>query len=270
MTRFSMNLTHTIETLRKPVANVMMLLALLQDQITLDIQGLDDPAKGPVGAIATVNRADAQYRMLGVLVYASFDGTDTTANYSVTLNMTNLPSFRANTMVNAYQLNDQAGSSYHAWQAQGMPVYPSAEQFASMRLAMEVPQLPGYPKAADSLDSTRFSLPAPGVVLLHACEQPPNAPKAVLETDLHVTATPGQVIVSWRENPDEQCLLTYRVYYAPTRTGSMSNVVQRNTIFTAFVYNEGQVVASGCYNVKAVDYWQRESEGYTLCVGDRP
>ena len=269
VTRFSMNRTNTLETLRKPVANVMMLLALLQDELSLQVTGLGDPTTSPVGVIATVNRADAEYRMLGVLVYASYDGTETTANYSVTLTMTNLPAFRPNSMVNAYQLNNKAGSSFAAWQAQGMPVYPSAAEFAAMRLAMEVPQLPGYPKDASSLGSSvSFDMPAPGVVLLHACEQPANGPKAVRLTRLHVTPTPGQVMVSWLENADEQCLLTYKVLYAAARDGSMVNLVQRNTIFTSFVHNENGTVASGCYKVVAVDYWQRESQGSTMCVGD--
>jgi hypothetical protein len=56
--------------------------------------------------------------------------------------------------------------------------------------------------------------------------------------------------------------------YAATRSGSMVNLVQRNTIFTSFVHNENGAVANGCYKVVAVDYWQRESQGSTQCVGD--
>jgi hypothetical protein len=237
VSRFDMNLTHTVEVVRKPVINVMLLLSLLGDRISRSVQGAGDPMTSTVGVLPTL-RFGAATNELAILVYGSMDSSNSTGNVSVQLSLTNLPDLGSSVAIAMDLLDNSHGNAYGTWQAQGEPLYPTAAQFAAMRASMEIPQLPGYPQQVAQLP-TQFALtvPVPGVVLLHACARPASGPGAVTNVRLHVTPTvaPPEVLVMWEEPAGERCLLTYRLYWLAA-AGEPQNVITRNTTVTVFVH----------------------------------
>jgi hypothetical protein len=64
--------------------------------------------------------------------------------------------------VAVWLLDDLHGNAHTAWEAQGRPLFPTAEQFAAMRNASELSLAPGFPrKVSGSVRS--FAQTSPGL-----------------------------------------------------------------------------------------------------------
>jgi hypothetical protein len=262
VSRFAMNETHSIETVRKLNLNVMALLAKLGTTISRNMTGVDDPASGSLGALATLRApAGGAGWELAAMLYNSDDSSSNTGLTVVDVAFNAVPATVAmsDTMVAAWQLDNFNGSAAAAWDSFNQPVYPSPLQWQAMRDAMEVPMVPGFPRPM--APSLAVQVPLPGVVLLHACAKLARGPGVVSGVRLHVTtsSTPPEVLVSWREAPADRCLQTFVVQYSASRGGTAARINSKDSIFTAYLH--AQPVgspASGCYSVYAVDYWGRK------------
>lgn len=265
-----MNLTHSIETVRKLNLNVMGLLAKLGTQITRAVSGAGDPLSAVVGVLPTWRPAqDADTAELAVLLYNSPDSANTTGATLVSLALNNVPATIAQptTMVAAYALDNVRGSANHVWEQFGRPIYPSEPQWQAMRDGMEVPQLSGFP--ANWSATYNLTLQLPGVVLLHACAKPTQAPPMPVNVRLHVTTsrTPAEVLVFWDEVSGHRCV-SYEVLYSSPSAPTPIRVNNQPTIFRAFLHAQaGRTVAVGCYSIQARDYWGRASTATVpVCV----
>lgn len=263
VTRFWLNESGTIETVRKPVINVMYLLSLLGDVISVNVSGVDDTLVDMLGVLPTI--ATSGQKRVSVLLYASPDGNDINGTYNVQLTLRNSP-LSGRVAVGVHLLDNAHGSSYTAWRAAGSPSEPSASALADMRRDMEVPQASGYPRVVSVPPSElTVTLALPGVALVHVCEDTGRNPGSVGNVRLHVTPTqsPAEVHVMWAEVAGEFCIRTYRVMYA-THTGGASVHVNQNvdTVFTLYAHAQngtGSAFACGCYSVVAEDYFGRLS-----------
>ena len=265
-----MNKTNSIETVRKLNLNVMALLAKLGTSISRNVTGVGAPASATLGVLATLRppAAGTTWEM-AALLYNSDDSSPATGTTHVALRLNSIPHAIASgdTMVAAWQLDNANGSAAAVWDSFNKPVYPSASQWQAMRDAMEIPMVPGFPRPLSSAQaSLGLQLPLPGVVLVHACAKPADAPGVVTGVRLHVTTstTPPEVLVSWREVPADRCIKTYVVQY----NTNDSRLNKQDTIFTAFLHAQpGVARASGCYSIYAVDYWGRKGAASNwVCV----
>lgn len=270
VSRFDMNKTQSIEVVRKLDLNVMGLLAKLGTAISRNVSGAGNPNTQQLGIMATQRPATSNTTWeLGVLLYNSADGLNLTGATEVELTLQHVPAAMAsvNTIWTAYLLDNIHGSAAAVWNSYGQPVYPSPTQWQAMRDAMEVPVASGFPRPFSS--SLTVTVPLPGIVFLHACAQPTGAPLPVATVKLHVTTsyTPPEVLVSWQGSSD-RCIRTYEVGYSTSAAGSATRVNRVDTIFRAFLHAQpGATRASGCYSVRAVDYWGRAGPASpTLCL----
>ncbi|EDQ91139.1 uncharacterized protein MONBRDRAFT_23268, partial [Monosiga brevicollis MX1] len=257
VSRFDYNATQSIASFRKLSLNVMALLSLLGDRVTLATTGTASPDTDIIGTIATV-RGDAASREVAVLLYASNDAANDTIDFTVLLNASHWPSFSDGAVAVAFALDDAHGSAFAAWQAQGAPTFPSVAEREAMRQAAEIPLVAGFPQPV-SEPEWRFNIPAPGLVLLHVCEQR-AAPAALAAPRLHVTTTrsPPEVYILWNDAPD-RCLLTYEVMYSATSRSDAIRVNPVATRFTAYLHVQNGTLAQGCYSVTVTDYWGQSS-----------
>eukprot|EP00051_Salpingoeca_urceolata_P016796 m.225227 g.225227 ORF g.225227 m.225227 type:complete len:667 (+) comp18783_c1_seq10:2107-4107(+) len=264
--RWDMNLTHTVEVVRKPVLNVMALLAKLGTRL-YNVTGTDPVKTATVGVIATTLSASSSEPVneLAVLVYNSDDSSNANGTTNLTLNLVDVPSSLSDAAVAVFHLDNTHGSAYSAWQAMGRPTYPSAAQFATLRKAMEIPMALSVLKTLPA-EPLHLEVALPGVALVHACAKTYPEPEAPTGVRLHrtPTKTPPEILVRWQE-PPQRCVKTYVVQFMPQQDASPSRVNANDTIFTGFLHamTADQAHAASnqpCYAVTTVDYFGRESK----------
>jgi hypothetical protein len=166
--RFEMNLTHTVEVVRKPAINTMAMLSLLGDtRHTITWQQQQQPAaalgddtaadppvqpatptSAPYGAIATTGTTSNDVRTVGVVLWNS-NGTQpchADCNASVTLDLSALvPTVaQARIGIRIYRMDLTHGNPSSVFMAQrgGDPKkqpYPTAAEFEAIRAASELP-----------------------------------------------------------------------------------------------------------------------------------
>eukprot|EP01079_Euglenida_sp_SAG-EU17-18_P002750 gene2750-551_t len=140
--RWAMNKTHTVESMRKPVLNVMALLAMLGNELHT-LEGAEDPSTAAVGQATEIS-----------LHVSNLLGNDT--------------------RVAMYYLDNQRGNPYRIWQEVGHPVYPSYAMFAEMRAEAEV-AIEVQPAPSGNF-TISLNLPSPGVQLVHFCTRNSQGP----------------------------------------------------------------------------------------------
>eukprot|EP00940_MAST-03C_sp_MAST-3C-sp2_P002326 g2326.t1 len=248
--RFLMNATRTVEVIRKPALNLMRALSLLGTERlssrsvvsnVVDVPGYgEDPTRYPVGIIATRRRSGATRWERCVLLYGS------------------------DAVLTHYAIDQENGNPMALWEAMGgsSNPYPSAEQFARLREASELVALSRrvLDPSATSVSST-FRFSRPSVHVFHICGGrvlPPNQTSLAIGTvTLRVTPTirPPTVLVRWGA-VSERCVSTYEVYWRRDRDDDAVRVNAIDTIHSIYVHAQPGSFASGCYTVRAVDYWE--------------
>ena len=271
------------ELVRKPVLNVMALLARLGDRL-YDASSGALPAAGatlgilgtsrgfdPAAAAPTDAGAPPQAPELAALVYNSADdalpsaGDGSTAEVTLRFRLSAAAQarLRSGARVAMFRLDQAHGNAFAEWESQGFPRLPSLEQFERLRDAAEVTMEPGFPRDLDpAAPLLRFQVPRPGIVLVHGCGKSEAAPPPVVNVRLHAPARASDVsptqklLVLWDVSPRHRCLSSFEVRCGATR------VNRKDTIFTSFAhvqnYTRGSL-APCCYSVVAVDYWGRRS-----------
>eukprot|EP01044_Picomonas_judraskeda_P002966 COSAG03_NODE_229_length_10305_cov_30.967085_4_plen_419_part_00 len=191
-TRFEMNLTHTVEVVRKPAINTMVMLSLLGDtrhrvswkrpassgehstRLLVDAPPAT-PTSAPYGAIATSGTTADGVQTVGVLLWNS-NGTQrchTDCNASVQLDLSSLvPSSSeaigavgagsARTGVRIYRMDLTHGNPSAVFMAQrsnepNRKPYPTPTEFDAIRAASELPSCaPTLLSANDKTKGTGF------------------------------------------------------------------------------------------------------------------
>ncbi len=242
------------ELIKKPILNMMAMLALLGDQRCAGDR-VGDP-DSDVGVIAT-RRGNEQ---VAVLVYHSRDQIMSSGSEQVTLRLRNLPFAEA--AVVHYRIDAEHGDPYTLWEAAGAPDLPSPELYASMRRNQELTA--GEPElvtiSGGQMDVV-FDLPLPSVSLVLLTERPPEAPGAIERVwcEPYDGLTGGrEVLVCW-QGLASRGIRTYEVLAAKTADGPFRRVNDADLICTAYldVFDRGE---PRFYQVRATDYWGRTGE----------
>ena len=273
--RFEMNLTNTVEVMRKPSINTMAMLSLLGDQrhaVTWSGGGGGGvqpatPYSAPYGAIATSRAADGE----AAWMLWNNNGTfDCSSHCNITVDVT-LPPLPAGAAVRMYRLDQMHGNPAALFDASDPETnpYPTAATLAAMRRASELPAMNvvlKLPSIGGSVLSVH--LPQPSIVLLHVCETKtaaPLAPPAGLV--LRTTTTPAQVFVKWTDVAS-RCVKTFELSYSATAAGAFARVNADDSIFSAFVHQQtAGTAAVGCYKLAWTDYWGQSSKASAaVCI----
>jgi len=138
LARFQMNHSHPrkVEFVKKPVLNVMGLLALLGDQqikthLTLANNDSD------FGVMASLRKpqmfSTSNDWELAAILYNSNDTSGRTSVSQVNISIVNLP-LRQDLVFVVYKLDNSHGSPFQVWQQMGSPVFPTDDQFKQLRL----------------------------------------------------------------------------------------------------------------------------------------
>jgi len=249
------------ELIKKPVLNVMALLALLGERraaLSAERQG-----PGDLGAIAALT-GDEQ---VGVLVYHSSDRVADAGSERVAVSFEQLPFVEA--MLVHYRIDEMHCNPYRLWTAMGGPDQPTQEQLAQMRRHHE-PQVVGPPRRIHCPQrkiAIAFDLPLPAVSLLLLTAKPPAAPPAVtgLRADRYRGQhDEGQIMLSWTAL-DSRAVASYEVLCAADEAGPYHPVSPGGLICSACLHTPappGQTF----YKVQAVDYWGRTGPATSLTV----
>ncbi|MFN2110337.1 MAG: GH39 family glycosyl hydrolase, partial [Anaerolineae bacterium] len=242
------------ELIKKPVFTVMTLLSLLGDT-RLVVEGAGDVAED-VGVIATRHGDD----QIAVLIYNSRDKIMRSGVTPVTLRLTGLSFDTA--LLAHYRIDEAHGDPFSAWEAQGALTFPTPEQYAAMRAAQEIALLeePHEVSVVDGALTLTFDLPLPGVslVLLSAKTTDPPGQVTGLRAERYEGMTGKEEILFIWNSLDSRVVRTYEVLHAPTPAGAFTRINGPDQLDAAFLYNADDV--SGCYRVRAIDYWGRASE----------
>uniref|UniRef100_A0A4W3IQ87 Alpha-L-iduronidase n=3 Tax=Callorhinchus milii TaxID=7868 RepID=A0A4W3IQ87_CALMI len=272
--RFQMNNTKPphVQMVRKPVLTVMGLLGLLGEkqlavEILLSGQAVD--WNSTLGALASshmpLNSDTSDSWQSTVLIYNS-DDNQTSSNISlVTVNLTNFP-IQSELVYVIYHLDNKDTNPYQQWKNLGSPVFPTVEQFCSIR-GMEDPVIEGpIPFPLEGNLTLKLQLPVPSVYLLHICAKPYEPPKQTTGVRF-IPLTLGQVAVLWDDGcVNSKCLKTFEVEFS-VDGDVYKRINSRATIFTVFIHSplnkkKERSQVSGFYRVRAVDYWGKTG-GYS-------
>ena len=249
------------ELVKKPVLNVMALLALLGERRPV-VTAPGDPF-GEIGAIAGLQGGE----QVAVLVYHSSDVIAAAGRECVSVAFEQLPFVEA--MLVHYRIDEMHCNPYRLWAAMGSPEQPSQQQLARMREHQE-PRPIDAPRQVDCPDrrvKIEFDLPMPGVSLLLLTAKPAAGPPAVtgLRADryrgLH---NHGQIMLSWTAL-DSRAIASYKVLCAPEEAGPYHHVGPAGLICSAFLHTPAPPGRT-YYKVQAADYWGRTGPATNLTV----
>ena len=136
LARFQMNHSHPrkVEFVKKPIFNVMGLLALLgNQQIKVSSFGENEDC-GIVASILKPQRhCDTNDWELAAVLYNSNDTSGRTSVSEINLTVLNLP-LRQDVAFVVYKLDNEHGNPFQMWKEMGSPMFPSDEQFHMLRL----------------------------------------------------------------------------------------------------------------------------------------
>ncbi|KAG8508613.1 Alpha-L-iduronidase, partial [Galemys pyrenaicus] len=250
--RFQVNNTRPphVQLLRKPVLTAMGLLALLDgEQLWAQVSqaGAVLDSNHTVGVLASAHRAvgPADAWRAAVLVYAS-DDTRAHANRSaaLVLHLHGVPPGPGLVYVTLY-MDNRLCSPHAEWQRLSRPVFPSAEQFRRMRAAEDPVASAPRPFPRDGRLTLHSLLPLPSLLLVHV-------------TRLRaLPLTHGQLLLVWSDDSvGARCLWTYEIQFSPDGV-AYRPLSRKPSTFNLFVFSPDSKVVSGCYRVRAKDYWAR-------------
>jgi L-iduronidase len=269
------------ELIKKPVLNVMTLLALLGDE-RCAVTGAFEAA-GPLGVLAT-RHGDGQ---IAVLLYNSDDRSTVGGGATrVTLCVEDMPFERA--MLTRYGIGGDDDDPFNVWERMGAPDHPNAAQFEALRHAQELHAnlAPREVEVVDGRWTCTLDLDLPSVTLLLLTVDPGAAPAKVtgLKAERYEGMEgEGQVLLTW-DAADSRALGTYEVLFTPEANSPLpvlpgGGKVRRpsplgegdarrltlgegrlnpvDLLDTAFLVS---IPEPGTYQVRAVDYWERHGE----------
>jgi len=266
LARFQMNHSHPrkVEFVKKPVLNVMGLLALLGDQqikthLTLANNDSD------FGVMASLRKpqmfSTSNDWELAAILYNSNDTSGRTSVSQVNISIVNLP-LRQDLVFVVYKLDNRHGSPFQVWQQMGSPVFPTDDQFKQLRLHQEPVRTVG-PTILSSYQrfSIVLTLPLPGISLVHICAKTASTPLKVEGLRLYSVSS-YEVLVTWAD-VQSRCILTFEVLYSvKSARGPFHRVNEVDIVFTSFHHllsQEDMRFPQGWYVIIAVDYWGRRS-----------
>lgn len=248
------------ELIKKPIFTVMTLLSLLGDT-RLVIKGVGDVAED-VGGIATWHN-DGQ---IAVLVYNSRDKIMASGITPVTLRLEELPFDTA--MLAHYRIDEAHNDPFSVWEAQGAPAFATPEHYAAMRAAQEIALVeePREVSVEDGILTLTFDLPLPGVSLVLISAKPADPPSKVtgLRAERYEGMTGAEEILLIWNALESRAVRTYEVLQAPTPAGPFTRINKPDQLDATFLHIADDV--SGCYRVRAVDYWGQRGEALEICV----
>ncbi|KAM9742779.1 alpha-L-iduronidase isoform 1-T1 [Dama dama] len=261
--RFQVNNTRPphVQLLRKPVLTAMALLALLDgEQLWAEVSrgGTVLDSNHTVGVLASAHRSTgpADAWRATVLVYGS-DDTRAHANRTVPLilSLHGVPPGPEVVFVQLY-VDNWLCSPYSEWRRLGRPVFPSAEQFRSMRAAEDPVAVKPRPFPSSGRLTLSPPLALPSLLLVHVCARPEEPPGQVTRLRA-LPLTRGQLLLVWSdERMGSKCLWTYEIQFCP-EGGVFAPISRKPSTFNLFVFSPDTAVVSGSYRVCAVDYWAR-------------
>ena len=126
-----------VEFVKKPVLNVMGLLALLgHEQIKTSIT-FENNDHNDFGIMATIIKphelSSTNDWELAAVLYNSNDTSGRTALSQINISVVNLPSRQDMAFV-VYKLDNDNGNPFRLWKEIGSPVFPSDDQLSELRL----------------------------------------------------------------------------------------------------------------------------------------
>ncbi|XP_024908734.1 alpha-L-iduronidase isoform X2 [Cynoglossus semilaevis] len=260
--RFQVNNTRPahVQLIRKPVLNVMGLLALLgETQVLAEVLNMRGSGVVTVGVLASTHKplvpGGSDGWQTTVLLYNSDDSDASTDTDDVTVRVKGLPPQKGLRYV-TYYMDNNVSSPYQQWQNMGRPVYPTPQQFRRLRQT-EDPRVDGpWDVPVGEPLTLKARLPVPSVLLVHVCARPTAAPDQVNGLRF-IKVTKGQVLIVWSSHCDNsKCIGTYEVEFSSDRQ-SFRRINDRDSVFTSYVFSPVDGEVDGLYRVRAVDYWAR-------------
>ncbi len=246
------------ELIKKPVLQVMTLLALLGDE-RCAVTGAPD-VSAPLGVIAT-RRGDGQ---IAILLYNSDDrSTVGGITTRVALHLEGVPFERA--MLAHYVIGGDAVDPFSVWERMGAPDHPTSAQLAELREHQDVqPATPAREvQIVGGRLTTDVELALPGVALLLFTADPQVTPPKVngLSAERYEGIEgEGQVLLTWHA-VDSRALRTYEVLFTPAQGDDVPAEAMRlnrsDLLDAAFLVIRPR---QGHYQVRAVDQWDRGGE----------
>jgi len=253
------------ELIKKPVLNVLALLALLGER-RLTVTGMDDPGDDPSGDLGAIASLQGE-KQVAVLVYHSSDVIGVARKHHVSLTLDNPPFDRA-TLVH-YRIDETHCNPYKLWMEIGWPNQPSQGQLATMRDHQEPELLEPVREitCTGGHVTLEFDLPLPGVSLVLLTPKPPDGPSTV--TGLRAVRykgldARGQTMLSWTPL-DARFVASYTVLYAAKREGPYRAARAGGTMSAVFLHSPAPPETVH-YRVQAVDYWGRTGPATELTV----
>mgnify|MGYP003885264295 FL=1 len=156
-----------------------------------------------------------------------------------------------------YVIDQHSGNPARLWRDEMNSVkYPTPEQFQVLREESELAVVSKTKIVDDGVFMTTLRLTQPSVHLLHVCGSAGDVSRLQvkrLRARVTPTKSPPTVFLRW-DQVDERCIETYEVYW----NGEKLNDVM--LLHSVYVHAQGGDSASGCYRVRAVDYWMRRGE----------
>ena len=286
------------ELIKKPVFTVMTLLSLLGARRIAGAVGDRPEREAGVGCGRSPDRATVSPdpleigviatrhggEQIAVLIYNSRDKIMASGVTPVTLRLTGLPFDAA--MLAHYRIDEAHGDPFVVWESYGAPTFPTAEHYAAMRAVQEIALLeeprevfccgrspdratpepgtvgdrPEQAFATDGALTLAFDLPLPGVSLVLLSVKPANPPAKIagLRAECYEGMTGEEEILLIWNALDSRAVRTYEVLYSPTPEGPFTRINEPDQLDAALLYSADDV--SGCYRVRAVDFWGRMGE----------
>ncbi len=252
------------ELVKKPVLNVMTMLALLGDR-RLKAQVTDAEH---VGCLAT-----RRGEQVAVLIYHSRDKVWTSGSAALEVSLAGLDGscYR----LTHYRIDDRHSNPFRVWEEANYPDFPHKDPasanypdtpdmglFARLRDAAELTSdgepYDVHPRAGKL--ELAFELELHAVSLLLLTPDPGVGPAAPtrLRAELYPGLTSGQGVMLRWDGAGERSLRSYELQFAPAAGGAFTRI-NRPDLLACGWYHEREADAPGRYRVLAVDYWGRRS-----------
>jgi L-iduronidase len=242
--------------IRKPVLNVMALLALLDGRrcsVALGGEAED------VGALA----ARGTDGVITVLVHHSCDRLDRSGSAALRLKIAGVPA--GEYMLSHHRIDRAHGDPFLVWEAAGGPARPDTALLAAMRARHEI-ELVEKPHAVSPRDGAldvAFTLPLPGVSLLRLTPRgaPPPRPPSWLRAERHRGVDGNEDRLLLWEPVGARTLLTYEVLRADDAAGPYQKLNTADLLSAAYLDSRPFMRNSYAkhYGVRAIDVWGRAS-----------
>lgn len=250
------------ELIKKPVFNLMTLLAMLGDR---QVSAENLPGDGR-GVMAT-----RRGRQVALLVYHATDKVISSGEGEIDLRIDGLEDVPYR--LAHWRLDESHGNPYAVWARSGKPWKIDADRLAAMRRVQEPALLEpiGDRKPAAGSLSLSFPLPLHGVSLILLTPEGAGsvAPVQDLRAEMYRGVTDREnVLLQWTDATGTGAftLHTYEVLYAPTEGAPFVRVNEADLLDTTFMHVRDPNPDGGRYRIRAVDVWGNATEGDTPLV----